>query len=295
MSAFRGGSRRRNEADIMVLSRFGALWLVLPLWGAALATPVDDGTPPPPPPSIPSPITDHLALTAGFYWGHVNTFGQFNSGKGLPGTTLTAERDLGLTNQVYQPRFELMFRLQQRGRLRVNFFDLRRGGEQQLNSKIQFGDQTFQAGELVQSNINWRQMDLTYTYSFLRGERYELGAGLGVHLLEAQATAQIPGTAQRTDYSQAAPFASVALDGSYLIDRHWSFNARAQYMRLTIGDFTGLLDDYHADLQYRWRRNMAFGVSYDYAQDEVDVRNQDPSGVLKLTFTGPQLFVRVSY
>jgi len=44
-----------------------------------------------------------------------------------------------------------------------------------------------------------------------------------------------------------------------------------------------------------WRRNLAFGVSYDYAQDEVDVRNQDPSGVLKLTFTGPELFVRVSY
>jgi len=67
----------------------------------------------------------------------------------------------------------------------------------------------------VQSNINWRQMDLTYTYSFLRGERYELGAGLGVPSAR--------GSGERTDsrhtpaardYSQAAPFASVALDGT---------------------------------------------------------------------------------
>jgi hypothetical protein len=276
----------------MLSSRYGALLLVLALWGAPLTADANDETTPP---STPSPITDHLALSAGFFWGSVNTFGQFNSGKGVPGTTLSAEQDLGLTDKVYQPRIELMFRLQKRGRLRVNFFDLRRGGEQQLNSKIQFGDQVFVAGQTVQSNINWRQMDLTYTYSFLRGERYELGGGLGVHLLEAQATAQLPGTPQRVDYSQAGPFASVALDGTYLIDRHWSFNARAQYLRLTVGDFTGLLYDYHADVQYRWRRNLAFGISYDHSQDEVDVRNRDPSGILRLTITGPQLFVRVSY
>jgi hypothetical protein len=276
----------------MPCSRYGALVFVLVLSGAAGISRAEDPTAPP---SIPSPITDHLALSAGFYWGHVSTFGQFNSGKGVPGTTLTAEQDLGLTSQVYQPRIEIMFRLQKRGRLRVNFFDLRRAGEKQLSRQIQFGDQTFQASELVQSNINWRQMDLTYTYSFLRGERYELGGGLGVHLLEAQATGQIPGTPQRADFSQAGPFATIALDGTYLIDRHWSFNARAQYLRISIGSFTGLLDDYHADFQYRWRRNMAFGVSYDHAEDEVDVRNHDPSGVLRLTFTGPQLFVRVSY
>jgi|CZKO01.1.fsa_nt_gi hypothetical protein len=276
----------------MLSSRYGALLLALPMLGAALAAHADDATTPP---SIPSPITDHLALTGGFFWGHVTTFGQFNSGNGLPGTTLTAEQDLGLTDQVYQPRIELMFRLQKRGRLRVNFFDLRRSGEKQLDRKIQFGDQTFQADETVQSTINWRQMDLTYTYSFLRGERYELGAGMGVHLLEAQATAQIPSTPQRADYSQAGPFATVALDGTYLIDRHWAFSARAQYLRVSVGNFSGLLEDYHTDLQYRWRRNLAFGVSYAYAQDEVNVRNHDPSGVLRLTFTGPELFVRVSY
>jgi len=36
MSAFRGGSRRRIEADIMLSSRFGALWLVLLLWGTGV-------------------------------------------------------------------------------------------------------------------------------------------------------------------------------------------------------------------------------------------------------------------
>lgn len=278
----------------MRLLRHCALLLALPIIGTALAAPADDEVMPAPLPPA-SPITDHLALEAGFYWGRVSTYGQFNSGQGVPGTELNGERDLGLSNQAYQPRIDLLFRLEQRGRLRVDFLDVRRNGLALLDRTIQFGDQTFQLAQTLQSSIDWRQMDITYTYSFLRGERYELGAGLGVHLLEAQAIAQVPGTPQRVDYSEAGPFATVALDGTYLLSSRWSLNARAQYMRLTVNSFTGTLEDFHGDVQYRWRRNLAFGVSYEYSEREVDVSNRDPSGVIRLTFSGPQLFVRVSY
>jgi hypothetical protein len=249
---------------------------------------------PPPPLPLASPISDHFALDAGFFWGNVGTIGQFNSGT-IIGTPLSAEKDLGLTNQAYQPRFQIYFRLRPRHRLRVNFFDLRRNGEQQTVTPIQFGNQTFQANEPLQSSVSWRQMDLTYTYSFLRGERYELGAGLGVHLIEAEAIGQVPGTPQRADYSEAGPFATLALDGTFLIDRHWSLNARGQYFRITVNSFTGMMQDYRADLQYRWRRNLAFGAGYEYYKAEVDARNSNPSGVIDLWIRGPQLFVRASF
>jgi len=282
-----------------------ALLLAPPLLAAALAVHaatippaslvVSDDSPPPALPADPSPITDHLALEALYFWGRVSTFGQFDGGQGQIGTPLSAENNLGLSNQAYQPRFELMFRLRPRHRLRVNFFDLRRNGSSVPDTTILYGDQAFQAGRPLQSSINWRQMDLTYTYSFLRGDRYELGAGLGAHLLEAEATAQEPGTPLRVDYNQAGPFATVALDGTYLIARRWSFNARANYMHLTVHDFSGELEDYHADVQYRWRRSFAVGVAYDYSQAQVTIRNQDPSGILQLRINGPQLFLRVSY
>jgi hypothetical protein len=284
--------------------RHYALLLAPPLLAAALAahaSPVppasfvtaDDGPPPPLP--LASPITDHLSLSGGFYWGHIQTYGQFDTGKGAPGTPLSAEHDLGLTNEAYQPRFEIIFRLEQRSRLRVDFLDVRRNGENELDRTIQFGDQTFQPNVLLQSTIDWRQMDITYTYSLLRGERYELGAGLGLHLLEAEAIAQVPSTPQRVDYSEAAPFATVALDGTYLIGSRWSLNARGQYMHITVSNLSALLEDYRADAQYRWRRNFALGVSYEYERASVDIRNQDPSGIIRLAFTGPELFVRVSY
>jgi len=200
-----------------------------------------------------------------------------------------------VTDQAYQPRIEIMFRLEQRSRLRVDFFDLRRNGDVFVDRNIQYGNVTFLAGDQVQSSFNWRQMDLTYTYSFLRNERFELGAGVGVNLIEAEASAQIPGTPNRAVFSGATPFATIAVDGTWAISRFWSLNARAQYLDLSTGSVSGALGEYHADVQYRWRRNMAFGIAYDRFLAELNVRDQYPSGILDLMIRGPEAFVRVSF
>jgi hypothetical protein len=136
---------------------------------------------------------------------------------------------------------------------------------------------------------------LTYTYSFLRSEHFELGAGVGVHLIEADATVEVPSTPNRAEFSGAGPFATVAVDGTWAISQRWALSARAQYLNLSVGSLSGTLGDYHADAQYRWRRHMAFGLGYERSQAQLEVRNQDPSGVLRLTIRGPEAFVRVSF
>lgn len=269
-------------------------WLGPLLLALGVAARADDYSPPPPLP-LASPITDHFALRAGFFWGSIDTFGRFDSAKGVEGTPFTAEHDLGLNDRAYQIDVEIIFRLEERSRLRVNFLDTRREAEKTIDRTIQYGDQAFLVNNLVQSDFDWRQMDITYTYSFLRGERYELGIGPGIHLIEAEASAQIPGTPQYADYSGAGPFATLALDGTWLIARHWSLEARAQYLRLTIGSVGGMMGQYHSDLEYRWRRNLAFGVGYTLRQSELDVRNSDPSGVMRLRIAGPEAFARMSF
>ena len=277
-------------------------WLgpvLLALGAAAHADPHPDTSPdsylPPPPLPIASPITDHFALTAGFFWGSVTTFGRFDSAAGVEGTPFTAEHDLGLTSQARQPFIEIMFRLEERNRLRVDFIDLRRAADRTIDRTIQYGDQTFLVDNRVHSSFDWRQMDLTYTYSFLRAERYELGAGLGVHLLQAEASAEIPTTPQYADFNGAGPYATLALDGTWLLSRHWALSARGNYLRVRIGSVGGMLGQYHADLQYRWKRNLAFGLAYRRQQVELDLHGTDPSGVLKFTISGPELFGRLSF
>lgn len=250
---------------------------------------------PRPQPSTPSPITDHFALRAIYFMGRVQTRAQFDSATGIAGTPFTAERTLGLADRTDQARVELMFRLENRSRLRFNFLDLRRSGDAQLTTPLQYGDQLFKSGSLLQSQLDWRQTDFTYTYSFIRTDRFELGLGAAVHLIEAEATAQVPNTPQRAVYSEAGPFVTLAADGTVRIDRHWSVNARGQYFKLTINNNDGSLAIYHADLQYRWRANFAVGLGYEYERVYVDLLNADPSGYVQLNISGPEAFARLSF
>jgi hypothetical protein len=245
----------------------------------------------------PSPITDHLAFEGIFFDGHVTTTGTFNSNAGIPGTPFSAEQDLGLTDRAVQPRFELMARLENRGRLRLNFLDLRRSGSAIPTQDIQFGNQLYAAGLPVQSEIDWRQTDFTYTYSFLRFDRFEFGAGLGIHLIETEATASSPNSPERSDYSAAGPFATIAVDGTWRMARHWSFNARGQYFHLGVNNGSGSLGEYHADVQYRWRPNLALGLGYEYELVQLQVMHTNPNeinGSVRLKITAPEFFVRLS-
>jgi hypothetical protein len=227
--------------------------------------------------------------------GHVATQGQFDSAKGIAGTPFSAEQNLGLSDRTNQARVELIFRLEQRNRLRLNFIDLRRSGEAELTAPLQYGDQLFKASSLLQSEVDWRQTDFTYTYSFLRTDRFELGLGAALHLIQTEATAQVPNTPQRAVYSEAGPFVTFAADGTVRIDRHWSLNARGQYFKVTINNNEGMLGIYHADLQYRWRANFAVGLGYEYERVYVDLLNTDPSGFVQFKINGPEAFARLSF
>ncbi len=297
------GSDLNISADAVRTVRLGliALGLMGALGRAALAAPVVPVTPTsdadafPPPLPVASPITDHFALRADYYWGRVSTDARFDSAAGVPGTPFSAENDLGLSHQAHQVRMELIFRMRARNRLRVDFMDLQRQAYRPIDRTLQYGDVTFQIDSPVQSALNWRQMDLTYTYSFLLGERYELGAGVGVHLVEAEASANVPGTAQSADFSGSGPFATLALDGTWRFTRRWSLNARGQYLHLALSSDSGMLGIYHADLQFRAQRNLALGVGYERQQLELDVRHHDPSGYLRMSISGPEAFLRFSF
>ena len=64
---------------------------------------------------------------------------------------------------------------------------------------------------------------------------------------------------------------------------------------MTVSSVKGSLSDYHGDLQFRWRPNLAFGLGYQSTQARLEVRNDNPNGIMKLDTRGPELFVRASF
>ena len=100
------------------------------------------------------------------------------------GTNLTAEQDLGFKGIENDGLAELMFRLRDRNRITADFLELDQSGTRALNRSIVFGDQIFSQGDVVSSSLQWRVMGLRYTYAFIQNDRFELAAGIGLHLMD---------------------------------------------------------------------------------------------------------------
>ncbi|MDB6087382.1 MAG: hypothetical protein JWN85_166 [Gammaproteobacteria bacterium] len=243
----------------------------------------------------PSPITDRFYVRGIYYAPGVSTHMRIdphNAPPGVSGTAFNAERDLGLSSRLNQGRMELMFRLRQRNKLRVDFLEVDRSATHALARPINFGDISFPVNSLVSSSINWRMFGLTYTYSLYRSDRLEIGTGLGVHLLQAEARAE-EAAAQRQDVSGAGAFPTIPLDFAWRISSRWAVTARAQYFHAALHNFDGWLADVHEDVQYRWKPNFAVGIGYSSIRAKLDLNTGNFPGGFTLSLEGPEAFFRI--
>jgi hypothetical protein len=246
----------------------------------------------------PSPITDRFYVRGTFYPVHVKTIVRVdphNAPAGTAGTNLSAERDLGLDSRLNQGRMEMMFRLRERNKLRVDFTEINRDATHQLTKTITFGDQTFAATSQLWSQIDWRIFGLTYTYSILHNDRVELGTGLAVSFLQAEAQAQDNATQQRQEVSGAGAFPTIPLDFALRISQRWAITARAQYYHATLNNFDGWLADSHEDVQYRWRPNFTVGLGYSSIRAKLGLHTGHFPGEFSMSLEGPEFFFRVSF
>ncbi|HTP39410.1 MAG TPA: hypothetical protein VMI92_07515 [Steroidobacteraceae bacterium] len=246
---------------------------------------------------IASPITDTLAIRASYIWESYATNGRVDDTTNITnpvGTPFSLENDFGMSDKSQRLGVEIVIRMRERNKLRVNMLDVKREGTATITGDFTYGNTDFQTGDLVYSRFDWRQMDFTWTDSFLQGRSYELGAGLGLHLVQADAQATAPARNAREHFDGAGPFVTVAVDGTWRFTNRFSFSARGQYMHLAINDITGTLGIYHADLQFRWRPNLAIGLGYESSHTQLIVKNQNPSGLLQMNMRGPELFLRAS-
>jgi hypothetical protein len=247
---------------------------------------------------IASPVSDHFYMRLTYFQPTVETLLRVDStGSTTPdGTLLNAEEDLGLDDVADQARLEFDIRMRERNHLRVDYFKLNRFQQSQLARDIEFGDFTFNAGDTFRAKLDWRMLSLTYTYSLLKSERFEAGLGLGIHILEVKAEGSEPGTLNREGDSEVGAAPTIAANAAFRISKRWAITARAQQFKLEQEDeFSGELSEFHADIQYRWRKNFAVGLGYTSLVTNLDILDADQPFRFDMDASGPELFFRASF
>lgn len=245
-----------------------------------------------------SPVSDHFYVRGTYFPAAVTTTIRLDPSPTQPGTTLSGEDDLGLDDKVDQGRMEFDIRMRENNHMRIDYFKLSRFSQVLLPRDIVFGDipptQT-QEGTLWRTKLDWRVLTLTYTYSFVHTDRFEGGLGLGIHIIEAHAEGSEPGTLIREKADEVGIFPTVAASLAFRISKRWSVTARGQQFSASPEDFDGMMSDYHADIQYRWRKNFSVGLGYTMLKTDLTVFDPDQPLLFNLDTRGPEVFFRASF
>jgi hypothetical protein len=245
-----------------------------------------------------SPITDHFYIRAAWYAPKYNTSFRVDPTNAPPGTTgtpVSAENDLGLPHRENRGVVDFMFRLRDRNKVQVGYFESNRAGSQVLANDVVFGNETFPAGELTQTSFDLKQFNITYTYSFIRNSRFEVGSGLALYFLQIDVIGQVQALSLRQEVTAATPFPALPLDLTWCLSRRWAATAQAAYLKVNTHNLSGWYLDTHAEIQYRWVNNFAVGAGYASIRTDLTHRNGSFPGVVNLSISGPQLFVRFSF
>jgi hypothetical protein len=244
-----------------------------------------------------SPTDERVRLSLGAMHLSSTTDIRLDSSAGVQGTPINAENVLGLDSSDFEVKFQAMVRVGERNRLRFDYFTLDRTGQTTLTSPIIFRDVVLQTGDPVDSSLSMRSLGITYEYSFIHREKFELAATAGLNDTDISAQARVSTQFRHVNQTEdeAGPFPTLGLDSTYVISKRFYLDARAQYFKVAIDHLDGSLGFYEFDALYRLRPNVSFALGYTAAKAILDSRKPGNSGYFAFDSKGPELFVRVAF
>ncbi len=242
-------------------------------------------------------LNDTLTLQAGLVSSSNHTTIRYDSTAGTPGTVIDGEKDLGLPSRKLVGRAELMFRMKTRHRVHIGnyYLPLDRRATVPLEKTINFGNSTYNVGDVVASSLKVRLLAINYTYDFVKTDRVELGASLGFDVIGFEASATVAARLRSETQDRSAPAPLAGLDGTVRLSSRFYGEARAQYVRANVQEVHGSLQTYEANLLYRLSPNVTFGLGYSGFKVDVDSLKATDGGQFVLRSSGPQLFARVGF
>jgi hypothetical protein len=244
-----------------------------------------------------SPTDERVRLSIGVMRVASTTALRLDSSTGVPGTPVNAEDEFGLDRSDFEAKFEAVVRVGGRNRLRFDYFSLDRTGNTTLTAPIVFRDVVLQTGDPVATDLSLRTLGITYEYSFLHREKFELAATLGINDTDISARARVSTQTRHVDQTedQAGPLPAIGLDGTYVISKRFYVDARAQYFKLAVDHLNGTLSLYELAALYRFRPNVAFALGYNSIKADLDSRQTKNAGYFDFSTKGPEFFVRIAF
>jgi len=239
-------------------------------------------------------LGDALVFTLGVYYPRSATTAALKPSGGGTGLAIDFEDTFDLDKRSLAATAGLFWRASENWRIDFEYFELKRDATRTLAVDVQWGDYTFNVGDIVNTTFDFSDLRISAAYSFFKRRDKELGIGLGLHVAGIKTSVESSGIgAESTDVT--APLPVLNLYGMFALTNEWAINMRADWLSLTYGDYAGDVRNLEVNALYQPYRNVGFGLGVRSLVIDVDMDSPDWRGQARLSFQGPTAFMTVSF
>ena len=219
---------------------------------------------------------------------------QFKVNADAEDNDINFDETFDFNNNQVTPLVNFDWRFSKNWKLAAEFFNINYKTTAVLEKDIEAGDYVFNKGTNVGVGYRIYMYRIYVGRVISRGFKHELGAGLGLHVLDLgpfiEGNVIVNGNEnefRRARISATAPLPNIALWYYYAPTEKWSFSAHVDWFALTINQYSGSLWDVSPKVRYQIIKNL--GVSFDYRFFGVNanINEENWNGGVKLSFSGP--------
>jgi hypothetical protein len=223
-------------------------------------------------------------------------------GTGMVGDAVDFEDTFG-TDKFERFRFDGLWRIKGPHSIRGTYFTSKQSGTRELSRDINFGDETYPVGAETTAHWGLKVMQVSYDYAFKRAEKYELAAGIGLHMLDAtlalDATVTGGGGSLTRELSQSAstgaPLPVVGLRGTWRLPHDFYATAQAQFFYVDFDDYIGSLSDLKASIVWQATPRFGIGLGYNDFRFRMRIDKDLFSGRLRWNYGGAMAFASIMF
>jgi hypothetical protein len=250
-------------------------------------------------------MDERFRLDVGGFFQKFDTTIRYDSATGLPGTEVSLEDVLGSPSSQTNFRVDGYWRFGRHGRFDFAYRSSNRTSAAVLAQTVRFGDQTYNAGGRVDTEIRVRVGELYYSYSFVNSGEAELGLQLGIsayfNKLSISASGTIVGPGGPVSGSVAeesknaiAPLPAIGGYFRYTLLPQFFVWGKAKGMKATISGDSGSIVDLSAGLDLYVTKNIGLGGGYEYVK--ITYSNSETKQLsLNYRYSGPMAYLTIAF
>ena len=240
-------------------------------------------------------LNDRFIFEFGGYYSRSSTQASLSGPGGGAGVAVDFESAFGLDERNLSGIGGFVWRMNDRWRLDIEYFELNRSASKTLETQVEWGGQTFPIGTTVDATYDFNDTRASVGYSFFKRPDKELGIGLGLHATRIKASVQSTGGSVSESGNVFAPLPVLNLYGAFALTDQWTLRLRMDWLSLTYGNYTGDVRDMTIDVHYQPFRHVGFALGMRSLVLDLQIDDPDWTGRARTVFTGPAAVMTVSF